>query len=90
MKKQNSILRIYFPIQKLEKILSSRSSVVVSPTIVPKLETAIYQLIFSPEFSHQSLMLTNERQKQSAVESQKSIHSALQILEKKARRGNHC
>ena len=51
---------------------------------IAKLETAIYQLIFSPEFSHQSLMLTNERQKQSAVESQKSIHSALQALEKKA------
>ena len=51
---------------------------------IAKLETAIYQLIFSPEFSHQSLMLTNKRQQQSAVESQKSIHSALQILEKKA------
>ena len=51
---------------------------------IANLETAIYQLIFSPEFSHQSLMLTNERQKQSAVESQKSIHSALQALEKKA------
>ena len=51
---------------------------------IAKLETAIYQLIFSKEFSHQSLMLTNERQKQSAVESQKSIHSALQALEKKA------
>ena len=51
---------------------------------IAKLETAIYQLIFSPEFSHQSLMLTNKRQQQSAVESQKSIHSALQALEKKA------
>ncbi len=51
---------------------------------IPKLETAIYQLIFDKDFSHQSLMLTNQRQKQAAIETQKSIHSALQILKKKA------
>ena len=51
---------------------------------IAKLETAIYQLIFNPEFSHQSLMLTNERQKQSAIQSQSNLYLALQALEKKA------
>ena len=58
---------------------------------IAKLETAIYQLIFSPEFSHQSLMLTNKRQQQSASRiSKQSIHSGFASLRKKSRRGNHC
>ena len=51
---------------------------------IAELEKAIYQLIFNKEFSHQSLMLTNERQKQAAIQAQSNICLALQALEKKA------
>ena len=47
---------------------------------IAELEKAIYQLIFNKEFSHQSLMLTNERQKQAAIQAQNNICLALQAF----------
>ena len=59
---------------------------------IAKLKTAIelINLFLAQNFLNQSLMLTNERQKQSAIRSSKQYLFGIASLRKKSRRGNDC